>query len=134
MNPLDAGLLEIGARLFSLPFPPPGWRILQPWGLGFALDNYSGLRVIVDCAMKEDGNWWVHVSASRKTYAPSHADMQTVKRAFLGDRYAYAVWPPEDKYVNIHANCLHLWSRIDHVNGRVLPEFSEVLPGIGKTI
>lgn len=134
MNPLDAGLLEVGLPPSGLSFPPAGWRILQPWGSGFALDNYSGLRVLVDCSMKSDGHWWVHVSASRKDWTPNHADMLAVKRVFLGDRYAYAVWPPESEYVNIHKHCLHLWSRVDAVNGKVLPEFSDVLEGIGKSI
>lgn len=115
---------------------PAGWRVIQRWGdAGFACQQYTGgLRVLVDCEQKSDGNRWLHVSVSRKDWTPNHADMATVKRDFIGERYAYAVWPPSDKYVNIHPHCLHLWARWDDGDGRVLPEFSEVLPEIGRSI
>jgi hypothetical protein len=35
-------------------------------------------------------------------------------------------------YVNIHKHCLHLWAKLD--GGAVLPEFSAVLAGIGRSI
>ena len=108
---------------------PRGWQILQPWGNGFALMR-GGLRVIVDCSEKADGHCWLHLSVSRAKEMPSHADMAIAKEAFLGDRYAYSVFPPKDKYVNIHMFCLHLWARID--GEAVLPEFSEVIEEIGQ--
>jgi hypothetical protein len=46
--------------------------------------------------------------------------------------YAYAVFPPADRYVNIHPHCLHLWARLD--GSAVLPEFSEIVPGIGLSV
>jgi hypothetical protein len=112
---------------------PKGWEIMQRWGDGYALRS-NGLRVIVDCEPKNDGSQWLHVSVSRAGWTPSHADMHRVKNDFIGNRYAYSVWPPEDQYVNIHAHCLHLWARWDETDGRVLPEFSAVLPGIGRSI
>ena len=112
---------------------PRGWQFLQMWGDGWALrQKDGGLRVIVDCEVKDDGNEWIHVSYSRAKETPSHADTVRVKDAFLGDRYAYAVFPPSDKYVNIHKHCLHLWARAD--GQAVTPEFSSVLPEIGRSI
>lgn len=134
LHPLDAGLMEVGARLSGLHFPPAGWRIIQEWGLGYALDNYSGLRVLIDCCQKRDDRWWVHISVSRKDRIPSYSDMASVKRDFLGERYAYSVWAPSEFHVNIHAHCLHLWALCDDSNGMALPEFSEVLPNIGRSI
>lgn len=134
LHPLDGALVEIGAPQSGLTFPPNGWRIVGRWGYGYTLQNGSGLRAIIDCAMKEDGQFWVHVSVSRASRTPSHEDMAAVKRDFLGDRYAYSVWPPAEKYVNIHAHCLHLWARADVCNGRVLPEFSSVLEEVGRSI
>lgn len=115
---------------------PKGWEIIQEWVLGWALrQKNGGLRVVIDCAQKSDGNTWIHVSASRKDWTPSHADMAQVKHDFIGDdRYAYSVWPPIEKYVNIHPHCLHLWARQDGHTGQVLPEFSEELEGIGVSI
>jgi hypothetical protein len=134
LHPLDAGLLEIGVDPSGLTFPPDGWAITQEWGLGYALRNTNGLRVLIDCSMKDDGRWWVHVSFSRKQWDPSHSDACQVKRDFLGDRYAYAVHPPSEKYVNIHSHCLHLWCLVDADSGCVLPEFSDVIEGVGRSI
>ncbi len=110
---------------------PDDWQFLQRWGDGYAFAK-GGLRVIVDCCEKEDGNQWIHLSYSRKNWAPSHADTILVKEAFLGNRYAYAVLPPKERYVNIHANCLHLWARLDGTP--VLPHFDDVIEGVGRSI
>ncbi len=112
---------------------PKGWEVIQRWGEGWVCRQIGGsLRVIVDCEEKRDGHQWIHVSVSRKTYTPTHDDMASVKTAFLEDRYAYSIWPPREVYVNIHAHCLHLWAREDGT--RVLPEFSEELEGLGRSV
>ncbi len=112
---------------------PRGFEFIKKWGDGWALrQKDGGLRVIVDCEIKEDGNEWVHVSYSRAKETPSHADTCRVKKAFLGDRYAYAVFPPASKYVNIHEYCLHLWARADGLP--VTPEFSAIIDGVGRSI
>ena len=117
---------------------PDGWQVIPYPGAAYGShalrERGGGLRVIVDCEAKSDGHPWLHVSVSRKNWTPSHADMARVKADFIGNRYAYAVWPPAEKYVNLHPYCLHLWARWDDTDGRVLPEFSAVLPGIGKSI
>ena len=134
LSPLDAGLLEIGAPALGLPFPPVGWRITQPWGFGYALEDRSGLLVLIDCERKEDDRWWVHISVSRSKRLPSYEEMARIKVAFLGDRYAYSVWAPVEMHVNIMPTCLHLWGLVDTFNGQALPEFSAVLSGIGRSI
>ena len=112
---------------------PIGFEFMQAWGDGWACrQKDGGLRVIVDCELKADGNEWIHVSYSRAKENPTHADTVRVKRAFLGDRYAYAVFPPESQYVNIHAHCLHLWARAD--GSAALPEFSAIVEGVGRSI
>lgn len=114
---------------------PKGWVVIDRWGDGFAVrEKDGGLRVLVDCEEKADRAQWVHVSYSRKNWTPTHEDTVKVKQAFIGDRYAYAVFPPQNEYVNIHAHCLHLWALWDDKDGRVLPEFSAELEGIGKSI
>lgn len=134
LHPLDAGLMEIGAPVSGLPFPPKGWTIIRLWGNGFALRNSSGLRAIIDCEQKDDDRWWCHLSVSRASRTPTHQDMCEAKLAFLGDRYAYAVHPPKDRYVNIHEFCLHLWCLVDAGKGQVLPNFDAVLEGVGRSI
>ncbi len=110
---------------------PKGWLYTGEWGNGYAFQD-RGLRVLVDCAEKEDGNMWVHVSYSREKWAPSHDDTMRVRGAFIGDRFAYAVFPTKDRYVNIHPFCLHLWARLDGT--AVLPHFDDVLEGVGRSI
>jgi len=134
LHPLDAGLMEISAPLSGIPFPPKDWTYLQMWGTGYAFGHRNGLRVLIDCSQKADDKWWVHVSVSRAERCPTHSDMSLVKHAFLGDRYAYSVWPPSDGYVNIHQYCLHLWCLVDQYDGRLLPEFSQILDNIGRSI
>ena len=129
VSPLDDGLAETHHAASGLPYPPPGWTFTSEWGLGHAFQHSNGLRVLIDCSMKSDDRFWVHVSLSRKNWTPSHEDLRLVKAAFLGDRYAYVVFPPESQYVNLHSHCLHLWALAEN-NGRVLPEFSENLAGV----
>lgn len=117
---------------FAIPYPPSDWHFLQPFGDGHCFVHRCGLRVIIDCEEKNDGKRWVHVSFSRKDRTPSHEDTCKVKRDFIGDRYAYAVFPPSDKYVNIHQYCLHLWACTEG-DGRILPEFMGEIAGV-KTI
>ena len=116
--------------------PPKGWALVHSWGDGYAYRQIAGgLRVLIDHAIKADGRRWIHVSASRKNWTPSHEDMALVKDAFIGpDRYAYSVWVPRDLHVNIHPYCLHLWALMSDEDGRVLPEFSEVVEGVGLSI
>ena len=115
---------------------PLAWQVVERWGDGFAVrQREGGLRVLVDCEKKEDGRPWVHVSVSRQDRTPSHDDMTIVKRAFIGeDRYAYSVFPPGERYVNIHKHCLHLWALWEGEEGAVLPEFSGYVAGVGTSI
>jgi hypothetical protein len=111
---------------------PADWVFVKRWGDGYAFQRH-GLRVLVDCETKADGHQWIHVSYSRAHWTPIHSDTVLVKETFIGnDRYAYAVLPPKDRYVNLHPNCLHLWARMD--GQPVLPEFDVVIEGIGRTI
>jgi hypothetical protein len=113
---------------------PKGWEVFGRWGYGFKVREIGGgIRLLVDCEYKSDGKPWLHVSYSRKDWTPSHEDTSKVKRAFIGDRYAYAVFPPSSQYVNIHAHCLHLWACMEG-DGRVLPEFSAELESVGRSI
>ncbi len=122
-----------GEAFAALAYPPHAWHFLQAWGDGHCFAHANGLRVIVDCEQKSDGKRWLHVSFSRKNWTPSHQDACMVKVAFIGNRYAYAVFPPADRYVNIHEHCLHLWALAEG-DGRVLPEFSAELPQIGVSV
>ena len=82
---------------------------------------FNGLSVIASVGIMDDGKEWLHVSFSRNRKLPSYADLQLVKREFIGnDKKAVMVFPEQENYVNIHPNCLHLWYTADNP----LPEFS----------
>ena len=79
---------------------------------------------------------WKHVSVSKRDIKGRMVDVSweeicEIKEKFIGDKYAYMVFPPKDKYVNI-AHVFHLWQRT--VSDMVLPEFSALIPGIGRSI
>lgn len=133
-HPIDTVLIgELHLAACGLAFPPKGWEILKQWRCGWVLRHPGGLRAIIDCSMKDDDRWWCHVSVSRAKSMPTHDDMERVKSEFIGDRYAYSVFPPAREFVAIHHFCLHLWALIDGSEGRILPEFSGEFAGV-KTI
>jgi len=79
---------------------------------------------------------WQHVSVSKRDIKGRMIDVSweeicEIKDKFIGEKYAYMVFPPKEKYVNI-AHVFHLWRRI--VDDRVLPEFSQIINGIGRSI
>jgi hypothetical protein len=127
-------LIHPGGSVFTdIKYPPKDWHFIEWWGDGHAFAHTNGLRLLIDCGPKEDKRQWLHVSVSRRKWVPSHEDMCLVKHDFIGSRYAYAVYPPSDVYVNIHSYCLHLWALAEG-DGKVLPEFSGVIDGIGRSI
>lgn len=80
--------------------------------------------------------WWHHVSVARADGAmPTYDDLATVRREFVTTmRECYQIFPPEDRFVNIHERVLHLWhcvdgNALDAQTGRLLPQFEEELSG-----
>lgn len=52
---------------------------------------------------------------------PTYDDLCLLHRAVFKDGYAYQVFAPPSRHVNIHQYALHLWGRSD--GKPVLPEF-----------
>lgn len=105
--------------------PPKMWKMCMESCDGAAFERWDGLFVIVSEAQELDGRIWRHVSASRKTRPPTFDELSEVKRLFIGEkREAYQVFPPKVRHVNIHPNCLHLWSCDE---GPALPTFDRGL-------
>lgn len=85
--------------------------------------QFNGLSVIASVAIYDDGREWLHVSFSRERKIPTYADLQFVKREFIGnEKKAIMIFPEQENYVNIHKNCLHLWYSAENP----LPEFSDM--------
>ncbi len=94
------------------PFGPDGARAVQ---------RSSGTSIIVTRA-DFDGAEWCHASIARTDSMPRYEDLVDLHRWVFGAGYAFQVFAPPDKHVNIHAHALHLWGRCD---GRSpLPDFA----------
>jgi hypothetical protein len=104
---------------------PAGWHeagvMRQGPAVGYVYRSAFGLAVIVSVAEEDDGHRWLHVSCSRAERLPTWRELREVKELFVGrDRLALQVLPPEDEYVNVHPNVLHLWCRL---GPRPVPDF-----------
>lgn len=120
------------ARIWKLPDTPKGWRLVQPSEDGGKYLNHSrGLGVILSVTVEDDGKPWVHFSLSHKNRIPTWGELRTTKEAFLGNVHAYQVLPPTEIYVNLNPKVLHLFTCLD---GPQLPEFSGVIPGVGRSL
>lgn len=102
---------------------PPAWRMTDRTEDGAAYRRKGGLVVVISCDKEEDGRMWVHFSMSHKTRVPTWEELRDAKEIFLGDRYAYLVFPPKRFYVNICERALHLFACLEG-EGKRLPEFT----------
>ena len=113
-------------RLPSARAVPAGWKLVQEGADGRAYRSIAGghATVIESVGREADGQVWHHVSLGRKDRRPTWDELAAVKEAFVGNRYAYIVFPPRARYVNLHPNVLHVFSCLEGPEGRRLPEFS----------
>lgn len=109
---------------------PEKWRYVNRTEDGAAyVHKTDHISVIESIAIELDGKRWQHVSVSRPDRLPDYADLTFVKKHWIGeDKYAYFVFPPREKHINIDKHCLHLWCCLD--GNAVLPDFTRG----GKTI
>ena len=111
----------------------PSWTLVDKPeahdGSAYAFRRGS-IQVLWSISRESDGHDWIHVSLcgrtnARKFYLPSYEDVARVKHDFLGDRWAYQVFPDERHYINHNPYVLHLWARM---NGEpALPDFTHGL-------
>jgi hypothetical protein len=116
---------RLGRDLFRPPIEhgDDGWAFISPPALP------SGhASVIVSCGPAPSafgvdhagGNWW-HASISRRDRMPDYADLVLLHHAVWPNGYAFQVFAPPAKHINLSAHVLHLWGRPDGRN--VLPDF-----------
>ena len=56
------------------------------------------------------GGGWDHVSVSLPDRCPTWLEMDNVKRIFFArDETAMQLHPPDEKRINTHNYCLHIW-------------------------
>lgn len=123
---MDAQEKKLVAKVFGRL--SSDWEIEKTTEDGAAVSR-KNLFVIFSVNHETDGKYWLHLSVSRSdsSKVPSYEDLVFVKKTFVGDdAYAYQVFPPKTKHVNLHPGVLHLWHCFD---GHVIPEFSRVVAG-----
>lgn len=79
-----------------------------------------------------DGAEWLHVSLAAPKRLPTWGELEWVHALVIGDAYAYAVFPPRDRWVHINKAVGHLFAPLD---GKPrLPEFSGRLRSGANTL
>lgn len=74
----------------------------------------------------EPGVEWVHASISyhQSWRMPTYGDLKQMHAAVFGSGHAYQCFVPPGEHVNITANVLHLWGRLD--GQPALPNFGRM--------
>jgi len=120
---MDRAIAAVGDRWRPPTILPPAWRMVVLGEDGAKYENRAfKLRAIVSCAEERDGRLWLHLSVSHRERLPSWREMVECKELFLGNREAYQVVPPRERYVNIHPRTLHLFALLD--GAPALPDFT----------
>lgn len=103
---------------------PPLWDVHAIASDGGRYVNATQrLVAILSCARELDGRLWLHLSLSHEARLPKWGELVEAKELFLGNREAYKVIPPRERYVNIHPNVLHLFALLDE-RETALPDFT----------
>lgn len=95
-------------------FGPDGWMFDN---------NLENGRIIVTASTFDDDTEYLHASMAFKERVPTYEELAMMHRAIFPG-YAYQVFAPAGDHVNIHANALHLWGRVDGKPS--MPEFGSM--------
>lgn len=107
---------------------PAGWNEFERRLDGCGYWHEHRRISVIRSEERHDGKNWLHVSLAAPKRKIQYSDIINIKELFIGvDKYAFMVFPPKDKYVNIHGNCYHLFHCVD---GHPFPEFSGLLNGM----
>src|SRR4051812_10851806 len=66
--------------------------------------NISGSVIVSYAPFPTPGSgevYWVHASISRKCYMPAYEDLKTLHEAVFNDGWAYQVFAPVARHINI---------------------------------
>lgn len=102
---------------------PPNWREVSRSPDGTTAYQNHHVRVILSCSIERDERAWLHLSISTRERIPNWNELGYAKITFLGNREAYQVIPPKERYVNIHSKVLHLFALLNETQA-ALPDFT----------
>ena len=114
--------------------PTPGW-VLDSSSRNHEMWISKRKRLAIMTSIEEhDGKLWRHCSISHHNRMPSYDEIAYMHRHWMGPTIpAIMIFPSEDNHVNTHKHCLHLFACLDAA-GNGLPEFSSIIPGLGRQI
>jgi hypothetical protein len=99
------------------------WRTPRRFGVdGWSMARYDGSASVIVTAAEYDGIEWVHASiAHNDRTMPTYEELKLLHEAAFGTGYAYQLFVPPTRHVNIHEYALHLYGRAD--GAAVTPDF-----------
>lgn len=99
------------------------WQVPREYGPnGWALTRLTDGTSVIVTVGDHDGAAWVHASIAHQDHMPTYEELVMLYDAvFRGKGWAYQVFAPPARHVNIHPYALHIWGRLDGTN--VLPDF-----------
>ena len=107
-----------------LTLPTP--EVMHPLTRSFIRES-DRMVVIFSVDVKPSGRW-IHASASFANRTPTWAEMDAVKRVFIGDDLvAVQVHPRRTEHFNLHPHCLHIWACLD---GDAVPDLRNSEGGV----
>jgi hypothetical protein len=125
----DYDVLAIRARLGRDRWGPPIARpITGPSGASFVRSDGKRSIIVTSSGLAPDiadGHTWLHASISahpNSAPVPEYEELAQLRYAVWGEHgWAFQVFAPAASHVNIRANALHLWGRLDGT--RIHPDF-----------
>lgn len=92
------------------------WSEPEPYGEDSWIIYRTDRKIIVSIDNYSDPDTpWIHASVSydQSWRIPSYSDMKQMHAAVFGDGHAYQCFVPPSEHINITANVLHLFGRLD---------------------
>lgn len=131
----DFDVLAIRARLGRDRWGPPRVQAhTGPAGVTFIRSDSRRSIIVTSSELLPqiaDGHTWLHASICahpENAALPEYAELAQLRHAVWGERgWAFQVFAPARHHINIRANALHLWGRLDGT--RIHPDF-----GVAGTI
>lgn len=101
---------------------PADWKLEERRDDGYAYRNKLTGHTVILSGEEHNEKRWLHFSIAHPRRLPSWNELVEAKEIFMGrDGKAIQVIPARKEHVNIHPNCLHLFSCLDH---DPLPDFT----------
>lgn len=117
--------LDIRKKLGRDVWGPPREIVRGQW----AFKTAFGSIIVVSSAPypvsdQEPEVEFLHASISHLNRMPTYEDLIHLHSAVFNDGWAYQIFAPRHRHINIHNYALHLWGRLD---GKMLhPDFQQI--------